>query len=374
MSKSLYIHIPFCRRKCPYCDFYSISYDKALSSTFIKILSSQIEKLPNDFSTVYIGGGTPSVLSKPLFLQLFKSLNEKIKKASEVTIESNPESLSKEKIELFLDNGINRLSIGLQSLEDGKLKKLGRIHTSAKAVESVFLAKKCGFNNISVDMIFGVWGQTLNKWKSELKEIIKLPIEHISTYALTYERGTPLFKSLKEKRIFPLAESAVADMYEFAMSYLPKQGFMQYEVSNFAKKRFACRHNLIYWDNGYYLGLGPSAVSFTNRVRTRNVSGVIKYIEKIAHEQDPFEFKERLSEEKFAHETAALKIRTSKGIDFSWFNKQTGFDFVRLEKEVLDELVDKELLKYKKVKGKDVGVYLSRKGFLFADTASSSLL
>lgn len=374
MEKSLYIHIPFCRCKCPYCDFYSITYDKVLATAFIKILSSQIEKLPDDFNTIYIGGGTPSVLSKPLFLRLFKSLNTKIKKASEVSIEANPESLDKAKIELFLDWGINRLSIGMQSLEDTKLKKLGRIHTSSKAVESVLLAKECGFNNISVDMIFGVWGQTLSSWENELKRIVKLPINHISTYALIYEKGTPLFKSLKERRIIPLDDTVVAEMYELTMSYLSKQGFIQYEVSNFAKKGFACKHNLIYWDNGYYLGLGPSAASFDGKVRSKNVSGVIKYIDIVANEQSPFEFQEKLSDKKFAQETAALKIRTKKGIDFSWFDERTGFDFVELYKDELGELINKGLLRYKTKKSKEAGVYLSRRGFLFADTASSSLL
>ncbi len=374
MNKSLYIHIPFCRKKCPYCDFYSIIYDEALAATFIKVLSLQIEKLPDDFNTIYIGGGTPTVLSRPLFLQLFKSLDAKIKKASEVTIESNPESLNKEKIKLFLDNGINRLSIGLQSSEDEKLKKLGRIHTVNKGIETVFLAKKFGFTNISVDMIFGVWGQTLGKWEDEIKEIAKLPINHISAYALTYEKGTPLFKNVKNRYILPLNESVVAKMYKFVMGYLPRQGFMQYEVSNFAKKGFACKHNLIYWDNGYYIGFGPSAVSFASRVRTKNVSGVIKYIEKVTKEQDFFEFKEKLSRKKLALETSALKIRTKGGIDFSWFKSQTGYDFLELQKEALGNLVDSNLLKYKKKKGKESGVYLSRRGFLFADTVSSNLL
>ncbi len=202
IAKSLYIHIPFCRAKCPYCDFYSTPYQKDIADCYIKTLCKKLEKINNKFLTIYIGGGTPSVLDKELLGRLLKSLKKVIGKDCEFTIEANPESLDEDKIKIFRDYGINRISIGVQSLRDEKLNKLRRVHSAAQARKAVALAKKSGFKNISIDLIFGVWQESLESWQSELKEAVKLGATHISVYSLTYEKNTQFFKELKKRKVF----------------------------------------------------------------------------------------------------------------------------------------------------------------------------
>jgi len=382
MKKSLYIHIPFCRKKCPYCDFYSRSYDKSLVEAYIGVLCKQIEALDNDFFTIYIGGGTPSVLGLPLLKKMLKALSKISAKVEEFTIEINPESLDKRKLELFRDNGVNRLSIGLQSFSDKKLRKLGRVHNSKKAIEAIQLAKRAGFKDIGIDLIFGVSKETVSEWMAELEQAVSLDIKHISTYCLTYEKNTPLFLQVKKKFIIPLGDEVLAKMYSGAINYLSKKGFKHYEISNFAKPGFESKHNRSYWQGNSYLGLGPSAVSFIEGTSTltgtgkreKNTSSVVKYIDKIKKEESPVSFSEMLSKKKQAKELAAIKIRTKEGIDFKWFKARTGYDFLKIEGKALDGLSKDGLLKYRKKKGRIIGVYLSKKGFCFSDTASSSFL
>ena len=229
---SLYIHIPFCRKKCGYCDFYSLTYQKDIADSYVSILCKQIKILNRDFTTIYIGGGTPSVLNIDHWKKLFTSLKKITGKTKEFTIEANPESLDDDKIKLFYGNGVNRISLGLQSLKNKKLKQLGRIHSTQDSEKALLLAKKRGFTNINADFIFGVWGESLNSWKKELKKIVKLPVTHISLYFLTYEKDTPIFREVKKRTISPLNEDIVAQMYEYNMGYLPRRGFIQYEISN----------------------------------------------------------------------------------------------------------------------------------------------
>jgi len=264
MPPSLYIHIPFCRRKCVYCGFYSDIYDEAAASSYIDALTGQIKGLAGGFSTIYIGGGTPTVLDRRLLEELLKSLKPILRNCFEFTVEANPESLDDDKIKLLLDYGVNRLSIGVQSLSDRKLKRLGRLHSSRKAEEAVRLAAKRGFDNLSLDMIFGVWDEGVESWKKELDGIVKLPAAHISCYELTYEKNTPLFSALRNKSIEPLDDEITARMYECAVDVLSLRGFKQYEVSNFAKEGYECRHNLNYWENNSYVGLGASAFSYND--------------------------------------------------------------------------------------------------------------
>ena len=313
-------------------------------------------------------------MDKPLLVKLFKAIKALSTGVLEFTIEANPESLDEDKVKLFLDSGVNRISIGVQSLNEKKLKKLGRIHDVKTAVRAVDLAAKKGFKNIGIDLIFGVWDEGPEAWKRELEEVARLPITHVSCYSLTYEKGTPLFLSVKNKSVLPLEDDIVAAMYETAIELLSLRGFKQYEISNFSKAGYECRHNLHYWENNPYVGLGASAVSYIDGVRSKNVSDVDEYIRRVYGSGDLVESSERLSPPKAARETAALKIRTKSGIDFSWFKDKTGFDFCELEKSALPELVEKGLIKYKREKEDVTGVCLKRKGFLFSDTVSSSLL
>lgn len=374
MEPCLYIHIPFCRRKCIYCDFYSVIYESDLAVKYIEAVSAYIESIRSELSTVYIGGGTPSALDVKSLGKLLKSLGEKSAGVHEFTIEANPESLERDKLMLLADHGVNRISIGLQSLKDEKLKKLGRMHNAVKAREAVGLAAKNGFKNISVDLIFGVWGEDPDAWKKELEEVVKMPVAHISCYALTYEKSTPLFEALNNRSVFPLDDEVVAAMYEAAIERLSAGGFKQYEVSNFARAGYECKHNMNYWENNPYIGIGASAVSYLEGVRSKNISDVSEYIKKYKAGKPLVESSEKLSPIRRARETASIKIRTKDGIDFRWFKDRTGFDFEVLEKNALKDLVGKELIKYKREGDLVTGIALRRKGFLFCDTVSSALL
>lgn len=374
MKNALYIHIPFCKRKCLYCDFYSTLYDPRLAATYIDVIVRQIDAIDGELSTVYIGGGTPSALEPELMLRLLKSLKPKLHGVTEITVEANPESLDDERIKILLDNGVNRLSIGVQSLDERKLKKLGRIHNVERARESVVMAAKRGFKNISVDLIFGVWGESQGDWKRELDEVVRLPVQHVSAYALTYEKGTPLAGSLVNKSIAALEDDEVAAMYETAIDILSLRGFKQYEISNFAREGFECRHNLSYWENNPYIGLGASAVSYLDGVRAKNVASVSDYVRRFEASGKLTESSEKLSPVRRAKETAAVKIRTRDGIDFAWFQEKTGYDLRELEKRAIAELFEKDLIRYKKEKNLPSGIQLKRKGFLFCDIVSSTLL
>jgi oxygen-independent coproporphyrinogen III oxidase len=376
-GKGLYIHVPFCRQKCLYCDFYSDSYIEKLADSYIAVVLSQMQGLKMDFSSIYIGGGTPSVLSLGLLDDLLSCAAGLRRKDSEFTIEINPESVDEEKLRLFMDKGVNRVSIGAQSFNDLKLKSLGRIHGSEEALKAIDLSKKSGFNNISIDMIFGVSGESMEDWKSELKKAAGLGIQHISCYSLSYEKDSPLFRMREKKSIMPLDDEAVAELYKYAISYLPGMGYGHYEVSNFAKLGFECGHNLNYWDNNPYIGIGPSAVSYVDGIRYENVRDTEEYIDRYEKDIDLAIYREKLSSVKMAKETAAVKIRTSQGIDYSWFEDKTGFDLEDItEKGMLDELCRDKLLEYKRddATKEIIGAKLTEKGFLFSDTVSSMFL
>jgi oxygen-independent coproporphyrinogen-3 oxidase len=372
--QSLYIHIPFCRKKCPYCDFYSVEYDSRTASSYIDALKKQLDRLGCTFLTIYIGGGTPSILDAPLWEKLFSGLRKKVLPTTEFSIEVNPESLDREKLKLFRDHSVNRLSIGVQSFSDKKLELLGRVHTASQGRKAILLAKEAGFINIGIDCIYGVWHETLDEWRLELKEIVRMPVTHVSLYSLTYENSTPLYIQVQSKKIIPLDEEAVAEMFRCNMEYLQKNQFCHYEVSNYAREGYECRHNINYWNNNSSLGLGAGAVSYINGRRCKNISDLSKYIKGVFENSSVSEACENLSDLERARETAALKIRTKKGIDFAWFKNQTGFDFLPLQEEVLGELLEKDLIVYKYDNGLISGIQLTPSGFLFCDAVSSSLV
>jgi oxygen-independent coproporphyrinogen-3 oxidase len=374
---SLYVHIPFCRQKCFYCDFYSAAYKEDLAKSYIKVILKQIGELNQSFSSIYIGGGTPSILSPDLLDKLLSGLKKFIKPGMEFTIEVNPESVDEEKLRLFLAKGINRISIGVQSFDDKKLKSLGRIHSAKQAVEAIELSRNAGFKNISIDMIFGVEGEDLEAWQSELEKAAGCGCQHISCYSLSYEKDTPLFRMREKKTVTPLDDDIAAQMYAYTIACLPKIGFKQYEVSNFAKPGFECSHNLNYWDNNPYIGIGPSAVSYINGARSENVRGVEEYIDRYEKGVSLIAYSENLSDIQRARETAGVKIRVKQGIDYNWFKDKTGFDFEGIvEKLAIDELFRDNLIEYviDKATRERIGIKLTEKGFLFSDTVSAAFL
>jgi oxygen-independent coproporphyrinogen-3 oxidase len=372
MKKSLYIHIPFCQSRCAYCDFYSTVYRRDLAASFILALAEQLKSLNYNFETIYIGGGTPTILDTDLTEKLLKELKKLSGDVKEFTIEANPESIDADKIKLFLDYGANRISIGCQSFDDQKLKFLGRVHCAAQTLKSLRLAKNIGFDNISIDLIYGLPNESLKSWEKELTRAGELPITHLSAYMLTYEKGTRLFKNLQNKKFLPLATDKVAEMYKQLINQLAAKKIFQYEISNFAKKGCRSIHNCRYWENESYIGLGPSASSFVEGLRQKNISSLEKYITALKNGKQIWEHSEKLSRLAAAKETAALKIRMAEGLDFSWFRKKTGFDFLKIEKEALPLLLKQKLIKYSQ--GSRKKIQLTRKGFLFADTVSAAFL
>jgi len=361
----LYIHIPFCRRKCLYCNFYSIPYDYGPASRFIPSILKQIEKLDMEFSSVYIGGGTPSILDTDLLDRFLNGLKGIIKQGVESTVEVNPDSLDYDRLRLFLDNGINRISIGVQSFDDRKLKLLGRLHEARQSEKAIELSKSAGFKNISIDMIFGVNSESLKSWQTDIEKAAGFDISHISCYSLSYEKGTPIY-NMKDTC---LDEEILAEMYRHAMAYLPAKGFEHYEVSNFARPGFECAHNLNYWDNNFYYGIGPSAVSYINGIRSENISDVNEYIKRHENGMDLTISREKLASMEKARETASLKIRTRDGIGYSWFKNKTDLDFKEIEKGALAELIEGGLIECNNKKAR-----LTEKGFLFSDTVSAGFL
>ena len=377
MKSALYIHIPFCREKCLYCDFYSSQYSESLANSYISVILKQLQGLSQNFSSIYIGGGTPSILNLDLLDKLLSGLKKFIKPDIEFTIEVNPESADEEKLRLFIERGVNRVSIGVQSFDDKKLNSLGRIHGASEANRAIELSKKSGFKNISIDMIFGVAGENLKAWHAELEKAAGFDIQHISCYSLSYEKSTPLFRMREKKAIVPLDDEIMAEMYKYTMSYLPGAGFEHYEVSNFAKLGFECEHNLNYWDNNPYIGLGPSAVSYVDGSRSENVRDAEEYVDRYEKGVSLVVYSEKLSGIRRAKETAGVKIRVKQGIDYDWFKNKTGFDFEDImEKGSLDELFRDNLLEYKidKTTQEWIGIKLTEKGFLFSDTVSSAFL
>lgn len=371
---SLYIHIPFCSNRCSYCDFYSTIYKEDLADSFLDAICEQIACFDSNFETIYIGGGTPTALNVGQLEKLLIRITRLAKGIKEFTVEANPESLDKEKIDLFYRYGVNRISIGVQSFQNQKLRFLGRAHRARQAFNSIEMIKKKGFQNISIDLIYGLPGETFEILAKDIDKATELPITHLSAYMLTYEKGTCLSKRLENNKFLPLTDDKVSKMYHKLIRLLNEKKFFQYEISNFAKTGFRSIHNYKYWKNEFYQGLGPSAVSFLGKKRQKNISCLYRYIKAVKKSQKIWEYSEKLTDLAAAKETAALKIRTIEGIDFNWFVNKTGFNFLRLEQEPVPELIRQKLIRYKYKNRAKIGITLTKRGILFADTVSSAFL
>lgn len=316
---SLYVHVPFCVKKCKYCSFYSLPYDEDLEKLYIKALLKEIEiakQLPHLLKTIYIGGGTPSCLSIHGLKKLLSSLRESFKIASELefSIEINPKTVSGEKLDLLKDYGINRLSIGVQSFNDKELLFLGRIHNAQDAVRTVEIALEKGFENISIDLIYGIPGQTLKGWEESLHIAVNMHIRHISLYELSIEKNTPIREEILKGKFLLPSEDDITGMYEFATDFLREKGFIKYEISNFAKRGFECKHNITYWLRMPYLGLGPSAHSFIDRKRFHNPSDLFAYSESLQSGELAWIEDYRVDELEELREKIFLGLRMTEGI------------------------------------------------------------
>lgn len=334
-SGGLYIHVPYCRKKCIYCDFYSVGEKIASWSAFVDALiaelSARIIEMPRHLATVYIGGGTPSLMPSDEFLRLCGALRQFTHDVREFTIEVNPDDVDVEKLETWKRGGVSRLSMGIQSLDDSLLAKLGRRHT-AKAARSAFLLARQYFHNISVDLIFGLPGQTLDMWKADLDRVIDWRPEHISAYSLMYEVGTALTLLRDRGDIQESSEDLTEDMFNMLVSTLRNAGYDHYEISNFALPGFRSIHNSSYWRQIPYLGLGPAAHSYDGKsLRSANKADVRAYIRHWTDSPgsampDGMTIREHLSLDELKEEFIMTSLRTREGISAGSFSNTFGID------------------------------------------------
>ncbi len=324
----LYIHIPFCKSKCSYCDFYS-GVQGSLTDKLVDALQHEI-RLRADYlkgeelQTIYFGGGTPSILTHQQLSDIFATIAKiwNIEKCTEITLEANPDDLSAEKLKELSGLPVNRLSIGIQSFHDDELSMLRRRHSAQQAIEAVQEAQRY-FQNISIDLMYGLPGQTIPGWEETISQALALNIQHISAYHLTYEEGTLLERKRKEGHVIPVTEETSVAMYHLLQSMLNEGRIRQYEISNFAIPGFHSRHNSSYWDGTPYLGIGPSAHSFDGESRQWNVANTAKYISGTKQEKPCFE-KEILSVTDKYNEMILISLRTIKGISLEAMEKQFG--------------------------------------------------
>lgn len=373
----IYIHIPFCTHKCIYCDFYSIVtlQDK---NEFIQALIKEIElksvseSLPEDirFSTIFFGGGTPSLLSTTDISTILTALRKHLKiiEHPEITVEANPGTLDEEKINAYKETGITRLSIGVQSFHNDDLKFLTRIHDRDSAIHTIETAARAGLDNINIDLIFNLPGHTLEKWMDNLRQAVSLPVKHISTYSLIVEDGTVLHKMERDGIVSMNPDDDDADFYYETIDFLSGAGFQQYEVSNFAQEEYKCRHNLLYWRYNNYLGFGPSAHSFIGTQRSWNIRQLRRYLDRLSENQLPIDDFEQLTTGQKLEEFVFLHLR-SEGIDTDVFSEKFG--------EIKEKLLLWEFNGYEK-EGyirRTGNVYsYTKEGYMLADELSEKII
>lgn len=333
----IYIHIPFCKQRCTYCDFYKeTGSNNNQIDAFVDALIQEIQLRKSylngdDISTVYFGGGTPSVLNFNQFKKIFNVIYNcfNVEDDAEITMEANPDDLTEVYLKTLSPLPFNRLSIGIQSFNDAHLKKINRRHDAQQAKDAVINARKHGFKNISIDLIYALPGQTIDDWKYQLEEAFKLNVEHISAYGLTYEEGTALWKQRNKGLVKVTEDEVTLQMFDYMRLQMSEKGFESYEISNYAKPGFRSRHNSAYWQFIPYLGLGPSAHSFDGKSRQWNIASVQKYLQGITVLKPSFE-KEILSEQDFYNDFIMVSLRTSEGIDLIRLKNRFGdvlFDY-----------------------------------------------
>lgn len=356
MTQSAYVHIPFCKSKCKYCSFVSYEGQSAQSrSKYVETLVKEIENYYKDetLKTLYLGGGTPSLLEVEDIKKILAPFQ--FDTDAEITMEINPETVCVEYIEALKKTGVNRLSIGIQSFDDEILKKIGRIHTAAKAVQTVIEAKKAGFKNISTDFIYGLPNQTLGSFINDLKTAVELGVSHISLYGLKIEEGCKFFSKMPSN--LP-DDDAQADMYLAAIAFLEEQGFLHYEISNFSRPKMESRHNLNYWNDEEYYGFGAAAHGYIGGVRYSNYCDLKEYQNKF----DQKEFIQSLSKKERLEETIFLGFRRAQGINSDYINAKFGSDFEKDYKDILKKYEEtKHLIKT------ESGWRLSNEGFLVSN-------
>ena len=370
---AIYIHIPYCKQKCSYCNFYF----KTSQKDKIKLVDSILKEIDfrksylqdKKLNSLYFGGGTPSLLNEEDLIKIFNKLKKhfEISSKTEISFECNPDDLSKDKLKLLKEIGVNRLSVGIQSFKEEDLQFMNRSHNSKQALECIQDAQEVGFNNISIDLIFSLPNQSLNDWRENLEKAFSLKIQHISAYSLTIEEKTKLKHLIDTNQIIELDDVESSKHFEILVSECEKRGFIQYEISNFGKENYFSKHNSNYWIGQEYLGIGPSAHSFNGDSRQWNISNNTKYIKQINESVLPFK-KEYLSNSQKYNDYIMTSLRTIWGINLNLIKTKFGIDaFIHLKKEMIKWVESEDIYL------EDEKLFLTTKGKFISDSICSDL-
>ncbi|HEX3857263.1 MAG TPA: radical SAM family heme chaperone HemW [Verrucomicrobiae bacterium] len=387
---SLYVHVPFCAQKCVYCAFYSEASSGELINRYVAALIREMEIVADDLKprTIFFGGGTPSLLNLRQWEQILRAMEKlNLLGAEEFTVECNPATVSADKAKLFRDFGINRISMGVQSLDEKLLDRLGRIHSREMVFKSFDILRQAGFENVNLDLMFAIPGQTMEIWRATLNEAMAMQSEHLSSYEVIYEDDTLLFQQLQAGE-FSVDENLACEMYEELISSATRGGFQQYEIANFAKQSkvqspkpkagapttldipvFACKHNVNYWRGGSFYGLGPSATGYIRGGRTKNWSNTQLYCDQLEKGKRAIESSEELSPLRRAGEIAAFGLRMNAGWPFEQFQRATDFDLRNEWKTEMEQLTGRGWATHD-----DEKFQLSAQGLRFADSAAELFL
>lgn len=341
-----YIHIPFCTSKCPYCDFYSLpGASDADQKLFLECLRREINGLKKGFrpTSIFIGGGTPTALSEDYLRELLSIISGRVdlSQIREWSCEINPGTLTPEKMELLVSSGVNRASLGAQTFHQRHLQKLGRSHNSNQSREATKLIRSAGIGNLNIDVMHSIPGETVADLRSDIEETLKLEPEHISLYNLSIESGTVFEEQLTKKQLSELPEQEQREQYYTARSLLRRAGYQHYEISNYSRPNLECRHNLLYWSGGEYIGCGPAAHSHWMGERWHNPSDLREYSEHLLRGASPAKGHERLAPRAKARETLVMSLRLLRGVERDQFREKTGFDYRELCGNSLDWLAEK---------------------------------
>lgn len=366
----IYIHIPFCKQKCFYCDFCSFANKNEMQEKYVETVINEIKNITHKekytVTTIYLGGGTPSILNPEYIKNILQEIKSsfKILDDAEITIEINPGTVNEEKLKRYKEYGINRLSIGLQSANDKILKNIGRIHDYKQFEETFFLARKCGFKNINVDLMIGLPTQAIEDVKQTLEKIIQKNPEHISVYSLIIEEGTIIEKLINENKLQLPDEETERIMYWTVVNELKENGYNQYEISNFSKKTYESKHNTNCWKQKQYIGLGTSAHSYLNKKRYSNTNNIEEYIKNIQESNisKNITIHEEQTEESTMNEYMLLGLRMIQGININEFKQKFKTDPTIKYKEILEKLQKENLIQITKT-----SIKLTKQGIDFGN-------
>lgn len=370
----IYLHIPFCKTRCIYCDFYSTTRSEMIDR-YVSALCRELELrksyLDNEqVETIYFGGGTPSQLSKENFEKIFETIEREynLGNCEEITLEANPDDLNPEYIKMLASLPFNRISIGIQTFNEQTLRLLKRRHTAGQAIRAVKECRMAGFQNISIDLMYGLPGETPESWKADLEQAISLNVEHISAYHLIYEEGTPLYEMLQKHKVEEVDEESSVDFFALMIDRLTKAGFQHYEISNFCKPDMYSQHNSSYWTGKKYLGCGPSAHSFNGSTRQWNVSSLDKYIAGIEKGIPDFDIEELDVTTRY-NDFVITSLRTMWGLSLNRLEEEFGTELKQYCLENAQTYLDSGKLEIR-----DNTLFLSKEGIFISDGIMSDLL